>query len=444
MATVLLGSVPMSTSDALPHSKSPRSVSTTFPIGTFVDARYEILRPIARGGMGEIVEARHTQTGRLVVLKLLRRELMGRTDVLARLRREAKALGAIQHPGVITIFDAGFCEKNGPFLVLEKLDGRALDGLLTARGSLGVDAAMTIFRALATALSEVHRQGYVHRDMKPSNVFIASSRVGGEAVKLLDFGVVGELTHGTDKRLTLVGDLLGTLGYMAPEQMADITLADPRSDLYALAVVVLECLGVGLDRVSQVRRAPRPATALLTERKDVPRQAVQLLDDMLAMNPGERPSSADAVVARLDGLGHPPTQVLGYMPPAGIRESPTQCEPASLRAKPAPVEARRKQLRAPYITPVRIIGANEQIDGRTEDISASGLLVVARGELKLEGPVIVRFALPTTGRVVAVQASPKWAREQSGRTAIGLEFLNLDPVAAEAIQSYVRFVAVER
>ncbi len=434
----------MSTSEIIPISKSPKSITMTFPIGTFVDSRYEILRPIARGGMGEIVEARHTQTGRLVVLKLLRRELAGRTDVLARIRREAKALGAIQHPNVITIFDAGFCEKNGPFLVLEKLDGRSLDGLLTARGFLGVDAAMTIFRGLAMALAEVHRQGFVHRDMKPGNVFIASSRIAGETVKLLDFGVVGQLTATTDKRLTLVGDLLGTLGYMAPEQLADITLADPRSDLYSLAIVVLECLGVGLDRLSQVRRDRHPAHALLAGRSDIPPKVLELLDDMLALVPSERPPSAEAVLNRLEGQGHPPTQVLGYAPPNPIRDTPTSCEPASARAKPQPAEARRRALRAPYITPVRIIGSGDQIDGRTEDISASGVLVVARGEVTVEGPVIVRFALPTTGRVVAVQASPKWTREQSGRTAIGLEFLNLDPVAAEAIQSYVRFVAVER
>jgi tRNA A-37 threonylcarbamoyl transferase component Bud32 len=405
-----------------------------------IDGRYEVVRPIATGGMGDVLEVRQMMTGRTYALKLLRRELRGRKDVVARLCREALALGGIDHPGVVQVVDSGACADHGPFLVVEKLEGRGLDGLLAARGSLGAAGAARILRSLAETLVDVHRRGYVHRDIKPANVFVASGRGGAEVVKLLDFGVVGRSTPGGAMRLTVAGDLLGTLGYMAPEQLMDATVADPRSDLYSLGVVVLECLGVGLDALNQVRRESRPAQAALG-RTDVDPRLVALLDRLLSLDPSQRPSLAAEVVQQLGGLGAEPVRMLGgYAAPSEARDTPTHCEPA-VRRRAADEDARRRKPRAPYITPVRVMLPDGHVDGRSEDISAGGMLVLLREDLPHDGPVIVRFALPTTGHVISVAATPKWTKRQPGRIAVGLEFDELDAHASASIDAYVRYLA---
>lgn len=425
----------MTTAHPLQPSQPPRSLAAV-AAEVFVDSRYEIVRAIATGGMGEIVEARHLVTGRPVVLKMVRRALRGRTDVVARMRREAAALGAMQHAGIVEIIDFGVCNHHGPFLVLERLEGRALDGLLAARGDLGAEGAMTVLRAVAAALTEVHRKGYVHRDVKPANIMVGASR-GGPSIKLLDFGVVGRSTPGTANPLTVVGDLLGTLGYMAPEQLANVTVVDPRSDLYALGVVTLECMGVGLDALVRARREARPARAALGARRDIPEHVVALLDDMIALDPHARPASAGDVIRRLGSAGDRPVDVLGYTTPRETRDAPTHCEPALHRTRE--VDSRRRQKRAPYITPVRVMIGGEHVDGRSEDVSAGGMLITIRGAMKSTGNLSIRFALPTTGRIVSVEVVPKWKREQGGITAVGVEFAALDPAMTAAIESYVEY-----
>jgi serine/threonine protein kinase len=429
----------MTTTELCQATQPRRSISQVFGPGAVVDSRYEVLRPIGRGSRREVVEARHLQTGRAVVVKLLRRDEKSRGEGVKEIGREARALGAVDHPGVATIFDAGICKVNGPFLVLEKLDGRSLEGLLAARGALDVDSALAIFRRLALALAEVHRRGYVHRDLKPGNVFIASSRIGGEVVKLLDFAHVADIGATSHQPLALVADG-GVEDQRAPEQLENPLVADPRSDLFSLGVIVAMCLGVEREQLGSTWRERQRGHALLGHRSDIPDAVLELLDELLSVAPSARPHSAESVVARLDGLGERPIRILRYALWADAETGgrPTTAPP------PAPEHARRRRLRAPYITPVRILGDDDQIDGRTEDISSTGLLVVALGAVELKGVRTVRFALPTTGRVVAVKVEPKWSRQRSGRTAIGLEFIDIDPVAAEAIESYARYVAVER
>jgi len=412
--------------------------------GAIIDSRYEVLRPVARGKACEVFEVRHLHTGRAVALKLLRHDHPDKAAGSARIAREASALGAVQHPAVVGILDSGCCRHVGPFVVLDKLDGRSLDGLLAARGYLEVAAVVAMMRTLTMALAEVHRQGFVHRAIHPSNVFIASSRVSGETIQLLDFGSVGDLTSRSGKSLTPIEDVDSMNDFLAPEQIADPYLADPRADLYSLAMVVAVALGAGHEQLFQARNERLRAHTVLAHKSDIPAHVIDLLDDMLAPSMVDRPWSGEAVLERLGkadrASGSP---LLAYKSAAPDEDRPTLCEPASRRAKVSGRESRR-HLRAPYITPARIVGNAKRVDGRTEDISASGLLVVVRGEVSLEGSVTVRFALPTTGRVVAVEALLKWQRQHSGLTAVGLEFVGVDRSTADAIETYAQYVAVER
>lgn len=418
----------MSTSQAIPSSPSSRSSNPLPASGTFVDARYEIVRSIARGSSAEILEARHIHTRRGVVIKMLVRDRIVKSDSVARMMREAKALGALRHPSIIGIHDAGVCKQYGPYLVLDKLEGRSLDGLLATRGHLSPGQLVTVLKGVAAGLAEAHKKGLVHRDIEAGHVFIAHDS-GGEVVQILDFGSVGEMTPQSGKTLTLVGEQ-GVAEHLAPEQLADPRLVDPRSDVYSLGMLGLTCLGVGAVALFQARRERRRVRFVTGQRPDLPPLLVDLLDDMVALSADERPATGEAVLQRVNALGVPAVEVLGYAGASADARGVTG------NVVDAP---RRRHVRAPYATPVRILGAEAPIDGRSEDISESGLLVVTRGIAHVHDEVTVRFALPTSGRIVSVGARAKWRREHEERTAIGFEIMQLEPAAAAEIARYTTF-----
>lgn len=409
-----------------------------------IGGRYEVLRPIAKGGMGEVLETRHLYSARVTAVKVARRELADRSDVRERLRREAKALAACRHPNIVALLDAGTCKLRGPYLVTEKLHGRSLDGLLASRATLGVGAAVQVLRQMAEALGEVHRRGFVHRDVKPGNIFV-SQTAGVERIKLIDFGIVApkDPSHGlAGHGLTVAGEILGSLGYIAPEQLDHASRADARSDLYSLAVVVLECLGAMAPDLSTRTTTDELASISLAGREDVPAALVELLDAMLAIDPARRPASATEVLERLEAALPTPFEMgplLAYGTPVRGRDEPTLCEPARRRAI-ATDDRRRTTPRAPYGTPMMILHANGSMAGRMEDISAGGLLAVTTGagDTDLED-VRVRFALPTTGAVVTIACDVRWARKSPGRTAMGMSFRSLAPDFAAAIATYVEW-----
>lgn len=207
-------------------------------------ASYVILSPLGSGGMGEVYKARDPRLNRLVAIKVLPTSLMGDPNALARFEREAKTLAGLNHPNIVAIYDAG--TANGiPFVVTELLEGDTLS-VLMARGALPKARAIGIAIQIANGLAIAHEKGIVHRDLKPSNVIIGK----GDHTKLLDFGLAKNFTlnvldSATDAvklpGQTLKGTILGTVGYMAPEQVRGDS-ADARSDLFALGVLFLEML----------------------------------------------------------------------------------------------------------------------------------------------------------------------------------------------------------
>src|SRR5687767_3381470 len=173
--------------------------------------RYEIVRPIARGGMAEVYLARDQLLDRPVALKVLFPELSVDRSFVERFRREAQAAANLSHPNIVSVYDWGE-EEDTYFIVMEFIDGRPLSTVIRSQGHLLPDRAAAIGADVAAALSFAHRNGVVHRDVKPGNVLIDSDG----HVKVADFGIAR--AKNTDENLTQTGAVMGTATYFSPEQ----------------------------------------------------------------------------------------------------------------------------------------------------------------------------------------------------------------------------------
>src|ERR1700722_14791105 len=276
-----------------------RTVSDSL-VGGIVDTRYELRRLIARGGMGLVFEAHHRFTRRAVALKLLPDEVRGQKEPRGRLLREAHALTAVRHPGIVEVLDAGVCREMGPYVVMEMLDGRTLDGILAARRRLSIRDAVQVARQVCDAVGHAHSRGVVHRDLKPSNYFIARNEIGQETVKLIDLGVAAvaeEQLEQHDHKLTQAHEVLGTPEYMAPEQLWGRAI-DARTDVYAIGMSLYECLtgevpyaGTYPEVLVQVSNAPGPPK-VRERRPDVPEALAGAIEMALEKNAADRFHSA--------------------------------------------------------------------------------------------------------------------------------------------------------
>ena len=226
-------------SGALARSEIDRVVQGPIVIAN----RYEIVTEIARGGCGAVYEAIDLDHGQLVALKILTSGTMDRAAA-ARFEREARVAGAIHHPNVCAVTDAGTLEDGSPFLVMERLYGETLRTYFARMGRLDPDEAIEIAVQMLSGLEAAHTLGIVHRDMKPENVFIVHRKGSLPLVKLLDFGMCRRKAtqRMDDHTLTRVGTVVGTPEYMAPEQASGLRDFDLRIDLYAVGVILYEML----------------------------------------------------------------------------------------------------------------------------------------------------------------------------------------------------------
>lgn len=274
--------------------------------------RYRLDKLIGGGGMGEVWQAHDEILDRTVAIKIIRPHLADDENVRARLRVEAQLAGKLHHPGIVDVFDYGEDEEDGkavPFLVMPLIDGAPLSALLAERGALTTGETMAIVADIAAALHVAHEAGIVHRDLKPGNILVTPDG----RVMLVDFGIA----HAAGgEPLTQTGALIGTADYLSPEQASGRT-ATFASDLYALGIVAYICLSGNLP----FHRDSDIATALAHIQSDlpslpetVPADAAALVNELLAKDPSERPSSGTVVANQAAALATSVPSPPGHAP----------------------------------------------------------------------------------------------------------------------------------
>lgn len=209
-----------------------------FEVGHLVGGKYRIVRRIGVGGMGSVYEARHAGLGTPVAIKVLLPQLAKVPTVADRFRREAQVSATLKHPHVIQVTDVDQLPDGRPYLVMELLKGQTLQDYLDQHKSLSREEAVDIGLQILLGLECAHGLGVVHRDLKPGNVFLDEQGVGRVA-KLLDFGIAKYAASGDS---TDECSLLGTVGYMAPEQVVSSKRVNHRADIYSLGLVLFEAI----------------------------------------------------------------------------------------------------------------------------------------------------------------------------------------------------------
>ncbi|MEV4938662.1 Stk1 family PASTA domain-containing Ser/Thr kinase [Streptomyces zaomyceticus] len=307
-------------------------------VGRLLDGRYRVDARIAVGGMATVYRAVDTRLDRILALKVMHPALATDAAFVERFIREAKSVARLSHPNVVGVFDQG-AEGAYVYLAMEYVAGCTLRDVLRERGALAPRAALDILEPVLAALGAAHRAGFVHRDMKPENVLIGDDG----RVKVADFGLVRAVGSAT----ATTGSVLGTVSYLAPEQIEHGT-ADTRADVYACGVVLYEMLTGGKPHSGDT-----PAQVLYQHlNTDVPAPSATVpglapeLDELVAAatarNPEVRPHDAVALLALLRearaGLGD---EQLDAVPPQALSEAPrdTAEDRTSVIARPVPAEA---------------------------------------------------------------------------------------------------------
>jgi eukaryotic-like serine/threonine-protein kinase len=261
-------------------------------VGDVLAGRYRIDAPIGAGGMASVYRARDLRLDRDVAVKVLLPNLAADPVLAKRFDREARALAAAAHPNVVNVFDVEPGDPatgREPFYVMELCGGGSLAERLAGRGRLPPGEVATIVAAVADGLADLHRRGFVHRDVKPHNILFA-----GDHPKLADFGLARPADRSELTALTAAGATVGTLGYLAPELLGSAR-ATPASDVYALGVVAFQCLTGQLPRAAGsvtelVESHARPAPLMSAVAPEVGTGFDGPLSAALDSNPKARPA----------------------------------------------------------------------------------------------------------------------------------------------------------
>jgi serine/threonine-protein kinase len=370
---------------------------------------YVIDGELGRGGMGIVYSAQHPVIGKRVAIKVLKPALSERPASVERFVHEAKAVNAIGHPNIVDIFAFGALPDGRRYLVMDLLQGESLRVRL-ARGTLDVREAAHVLDEIASALVATHDKGFIHRDLKPDNVFLVE-HVGRVDIKLLDFGLAKLLpSAGQRAYRTLTGAQIGTPDYMSPEQLRGSAEVDARSDIYALGVVAIETLSGRRPR----RRADGtfdegPAEDLLAAVEGLPSELVRLIAAMVAIGPADRPSlaAARAVFKRirssfpaLSSLRAKPPGLAGRLPefralaPAARQDPPAAwIEAAAQVSSPRPHDPATPVTKVGVPPPPRRVPQSQRAPAATARERGGRAWLIAGAVLVIAGVVALAVVL---------------------------------------------------
>jgi serine/threonine protein kinase len=361
-----------------------RAVDDPF-IGQLVAGRYEVQKRIAIGGFGSIyaaVQVEHeadTTIERPVALKIMHRELAADDNLVARFRREGELLTKLHDPNTVATYELGETPDGMPFIAMELLDGEPLSRVFQLHGRLPWQRMLRIVRAMCSALAEAHARGIVHRDLKPANIFITSD----ERVKVLDFGIAKIMASSdvpSTQELTVMGTAVGTLEYMAPEQLMG-GHADGRSDIYTAGVLAYEMItgrrpfdAAGLDLLTmQLTESPPPPSSHVP----LPAEVDRVVLTCLAHDPSDRFADVHELARAIDAVlaAHPPTTPIVSDRPRAITSPITSpvTSPGASSAVAASTPVERPAVRRPH--------TNVALSSRRLFLVSAALLALGAGLL---------------------------------------------------------------
>ncbi|WP_437496122.1 serine/threonine-protein kinase [Sorangium sp. So ce1099] len=289
----------------LSHPALPMSSPDEYTIapGDVLLGKYRVESVLGRGAMGLVVAARHLALDDRVAIKVLLPRYVRDPEILQRFLREGRAAVRIRSRHVVRVADVGTLENGAPYLVMDHLEGRDLAAVLAESGVLPVPVAIELVLQVCEALAEAHAQGIIHRDVKPSNLFLTRNADGSPCIKVLDFGI-SKMTHAEEHALTRVGGMLGSPLYMSPEQLRSASDVDGRADVYSLGVVLFQLLTGRTPFIAQelaqlvymvTQGEPLRPRAL---RPDIPEPLEQVLLAAIARDRDRRfPTIADLALA---------------------------------------------------------------------------------------------------------------------------------------------------
>jgi eukaryotic-like serine/threonine-protein kinase len=365
---------------------------------------YRITAKIGEGGMGTVWVGEHTLLGRRAAIKVLLPEYTSREEIVQRFFNEARAVTAISDPGIVQVFDFGHA-LGSAYIVMELLEGEAMDARLRRIGRFAPLDAMRLMAQVSISLGAAHAKGVVHRDLKPENIFIVGDPAvtGGERTKILDFGIAKLAGNESSGLKTRTGMVMGTPVYMSPEQCRGASTIDSRSDIYALGCVLFtmvcgrppfESDATGDLIIMHVRDAPPVPSSLVP---GLPPELDALIARCLAKDPSHRFQTTSELVhglaaveqalfgAPVAGPGGPGDQRRHLTPAAAIayRQRPTPAPPdAHTRiATPTPTQPTPTTLSS--ATGAAVTAAPAPRRGGLYAALAIALLVIAGGVIAL-------------------------------------------------------------
>ncbi len=333
-----------------PNTGKPLSVGSAL-VGRIIAGRYRIVGQLGEGGMGEVFVAEHLLIGRKVAIKRLHPELAADERAVQRFQREARAAAATGHEHIVEVLDLGYADDHAPYLVMEYLRGQPLSQLLQREKRLAPQRACLLMGQVLAALEAVHQQEIVHRDLKPDNVFITRRAGVGEFVKVLDFGISKmKEENGETLQLTRTGMMMGTPFYMSPEQARGTREVDHRVDLYAVGVMLYECLTGRLPYASDnyhallqqiLRTEPRPPSELAPNIDPA-------LDAVVIRSLGKDPALRFATAAEFGAA---------LQPFGGLSSSPVPGAAVAARSAPSPSSVIEASVGEAFVGPRPTLGS---------------------------------------------------------------------------------------